>query len=142
MDMVVIGKQTEIYITRHNQRRQEGHPVTMNSNAPRKMANLKCRETRAYSKNDAKVDRREECGRTCQGQTMRTTSTKVKPRNIRIPYPGRIGLAKIAQRRKRRRGKEEERQKPKENRVKVGSWNVGTMTGKGIEIVDVCKRGV
>ena len=52
----------------------------------------------------------------------------------RLPYQERIRLKKIAQRGKRREKIEEERS------FVIATLNVGTMTGRGREVVDVMER--
>ena len=36
--------------------------------------------------------------------------------------------------------RQHEKEQRKERIVKIGSWNVGSMTGRGRELVEVCKR--
>ena len=52
----------------------------------------------------------------------------------RLPYQERIRLKKIAQRRERR-GKKEDRRT-----IRIGTLNVGSMTGRGLELVDFMER--
>ena len=53
---------------------------------------------------------------------------------LRLPYQERIRLKKIAQR------MEERRQKSTRRKVVIGTLNVGTMTGRGKEVVDLMER--
>ena len=52
----------------------------------------------------------------------------------RLPYQERIRLKKIAQRRERRGKKEDQRT------IRIGILNVGSMTGRGLELVDFMER--
>ena len=72
---------------------------------------------RAFSTvNDAQHDRRE-----------------AVENELRLPYQERIRLKKLAQRRKRRKAREE-------MNLVFGTLNVGTMTGKGVEVVSLMRR--
>jgi len=74
-------------------------------------------QARAYSRDDAQPDRRE-----------------VVRRGLRLPYQERIRIKKIAQRRRRRQALDEEKT------IQIGTLNVGTMTGKAMETVDLMTR--
>ena len=73
--------------------------------------------TRAFPRRDAQYDRRE---------AVRS--------GLRLPYQERIRLKKLAQRRMNRR------QQKVVTPLKVGTLNVGTLTGRGMELVDMMER--
>ena len=73
--------------------------------------------TRAFPRGDAQHDRRE---------AVRS--------GLRLPYQERIRLKKLAQRRMKRR------QQKAVTPVKVGTLNVGTLTGRSMELVDMMER--
>ena len=71
---------------------------------------------RAYSRNDAQTDR---CGDAISG--------------LQLPYQERIRLKKLVQRGERRKETGGER-------LVVGTLNVGSMTGRGTEVVEMMMR--